>query len=138
MSTLNVNTLKTDTITGYTSGNSVNVKGESSTTTNLRQGLAKVTASITLSGSANTASSLNVSSVADGGTGLNTLTVTNAFSAAKAAVPNMTNHDDSYNRGTAVDDTGTTDFILRMFQSSSSALSDADTDHAITIHGDLA
>ena len=76
--------------------------------------------------------------VSDGGTGLNTLNITNAFSAAKAAVPNMTNHDNSYNRGTAVDDTGTSAFILRIFQASGGGLSDADTDHSVTIHGDLA
>ena len=50
----------------------------------------------------------------------------------------MTNHDNSYNRGTAVDDPGTTDFILRIFQASGGGLSDSDTDHAVTIHGDLA
>ena len=50
----------------------------------------------------------------------------------------MTNHDDSYNRGTAVDDTSTSAFVLRMFQASGGGLSDDATDHAITIHGDLA
>ena len=60
------------------------------------------------------------------------------FRVVKSAVPNMTNHDNSYNRGTAVDDTGTTDFILRMFQASGGGLSDDATDHAVTIHGELA
>ena len=69
---------------------------------------------------------------------MNTLNITNAFSGTKAAVPNMTNHDDSYNRGTAVDDTGTSAFILRIFQASSGSLSDTQTDQAVTIHGDLA
>ena len=101
-------------------------------------GSARVTADITLGGVANSASSLNVSSVADGGTGLNTLTVTNVFSNALSSVPHMTNHDSSYNRGTAVDNTSTTNFELRIFQSSSGSLSDSDTDHSVTIHGDLA
>ena len=114
------------------------VKSGGSANTNLKQGLAKVVANITLSGSSNSDAALNVSSVSDGGTGLNTLNITNAFSGAKAAVPNMTNHDDSYNRGTAVDDTGTSAFILRIFQASSGSLSDTQTDQAVTIHGDLA
>ena len=119
--------LKVDSI-GKTSGS----------TQDTMAGMAKVTANVTLSGSSNSDAALNVSSVSDGGTGLNTLNVTNAFSAVKAAVPNMTNHDNSYNRGTAVDDTGTSAFILRIFQSSSGSLSDADTDQAVAIHGDLA
>jgi len=130
--------LKVDKFTGITTAGEITITLENSETQILQKGLAKVTASITLGGSANAASSLNVSSVADGGTGLNTLTVSNPFSNVKSAVPNMTNHDGSYNRGTAVDDTGTTDFILRIFASSSGSLSDSDTDHAVTIHGDLA
>ena len=130
--------LKVDKFTGITTAGEITITLENSETQILQKGLAKVTASITLGGSANAASSLNVSSVADGGTGLNTLTVSNPFSNVKSAVPNMTNHDNSYNRGTAVDDTGTTDFILRIFQASGGGLSDSDTDHAVTIHGDLA
>ena len=130
--------LKVDKFTGITTAGEITITLENSETQILQKGLAKVTANITLGGSANAASSLNVSSVADGGTGLNTLTVSNPFSNVKSAVPHMTNHDNSFNRGTAVDDTGTTDFILRIFQSSSGSLSDSDTDHAVTIHGDLA
>ena len=115
-----------------------NIGKTSGSTQDTMAGMAKVTANVTLSGSSNSDAALNVSSVSDGGTGLNTLNVTNAFSAVKAAVPNMTNHDNSYNRGTAVDDTGTSAFILRIFQSSSGSLSDADTDQAVAIHGDLA
>ena len=130
---------KIDTLKGKTTAGSISVEiTEGSTTTNLQQGLAKVVANISLSGSSNSDAALNVSSVSDGGTGLNTLNITNAFTGAKAAVPNMTNHDDSYNRGTAVDDTGTSAFILRIFQASSGSLSDTQTDQAVTIHGDLA
>jgi hypothetical protein len=130
--------LKVDTLTGVTTAGAITITLENSESQILQKGLSKVTASITLGGSANAASSLNVSSVADGGTGLNTLTVSNPFSNVKSAVPQMTNHDSGYNRGTSVDDTGTTDFILRIFQSNSAGLSDSDTDHAVTIHGDLA
>ena len=130
--------LKVDKITGVSTAGEVTITLENSESQILQKGLAKATANITLSGSSNSDAALNVSSVSDGGTGLNTLNVTNAFSAAKAAVPSITNHDNSYNRGTAVDDTGTSAFILRIFQSSSGSLSDSDTDQAVTIHGDLA
>ena len=106
--------------------------------TTISKGVAKVTANITLGGSSTSDAALNVSSVSDGATGLNTLNLSNAFGGVKEAVPNMTNHDDSYNRGTAVDDTSTSAFVLRMFQASGGGLSDDATDHAITIHGDLA
>ncbi len=120
-----------------TFSDTVTLEGSNNTAV-LHKSLAKVIANITLSGSSNSDAALNVSSVSDGGTGLNTLNITNAFSGTKAAVPNMTNHDDSYNRGTAVDDTGTSAFILRIFQASSGSLSDTQTDQAVTIHGDLA
>jgi len=103
-----------------------------------KQQAAKLVANCTLGGALNTASSLNVSSLADGGTGLNTVNASNAFSAAKAAVPNLTNHDGSYNRGVAVDDASASAFITRTFTSSSGSLSDSDTDTALAIHGDLA
>ena len=147
MSTIKVDTIQKtggasaisiDTLSGVTTAGEINITLENSESQILQKGLSKVTANITLGGSANAASSLNVSSAADGGTGLNTLTVSNPFSNVKSAVPHMTNHDSGYNRGTAVDDTGTTDFILRIFQSSSGSLSDSDTDHSVTIHGDLA
>jgi len=133
MSKIVVNTLE-----GKTTAGEITVTLENSESQILQKGLAKVTANLTLGGASNADAALNVSSVSDGGTGLNTLTVTNIFSNALSSVPNMTNHDDSYNRGTAVDNTSTTDFILRMFQASSGSLSDSDTDHSLTIHGDLA
>ena len=133
MSKIVVNTLE-----GKTTAGEITVTLENSESQILQKGLAKVTANLTLGGASNADAALNVSSVSDGGTGLNTLTVTNIFSNALSSVPNMTNHDDSYNRGTVVDNTSTTDFILRMFQASSGSLSDSDTDHSLTIHGDLA
>jgi len=101
-------------------------------------GSAKLTANTQVNGTSNSAASLNVSSVADGGTGLNTVNASSAFSAAKAAVPNITNHDGSFNRGTAVDDASASAFITRIFTASGGSLSDSDADTAIAIHGDLA
>ena len=78
MSTILVNTL-----TGTTTAGSIAVTGEgNSTTTNLQQGLAKMFAFVEYVSSGDSFSltnSLNVSSSTDDGTGLNTITVTNAF-----------------------------------------------------------
>mgnify|MGYP003114084865 CR=1 FL=1 len=137
--------LNVDTIVDKAGSGGTNVKvGSTSTfiggsaTLNLVKGVAKVTANITVAGSLNAASSLNVSSVADGATGLNTITVSSPFSNVKSAVPHMTNHDSGYNRGGAVDDGATATFIVRLHQSSSGNLIDTDGDQAVTIHGDLA
>ena len=107
-------------------------------TQNTVQGLAKLVAGCTLAGSLNAASSLNVSSLADGGTGLNTVNATNAFSAAKAAVPSATIHDALYSRAINIDDTSASAFITRVFTSDGGALTDDNVDSAVVIHGDLA
>ena len=130
--------LKVDTITGVTTAGEITITLENSETQILQKGLAKVTAHLTLGGVSDSDAALNVSSVADGGTGKNTLTVTNPFTSATAAVGNISNHDDSYNRGTGIRDASASEFETFMFTSSSGSLSDSDTDHAVTIHGDLA
>ena len=130
--------LKVDSITGVTTAGEITITLENSESQILQKGLAKVTANIQVDATSNSDASLNVSSVADGAAGLNTLTVTNPFSAIKSAVPCMENHDSSYNRGTGVDDASASVFILRLFRSSTSALTDDEGDVAITIHGDLA
>ena len=107
-------------------------------TQNTVQGLAKLVAGCTLAVSLNAASSLNVSSLADGGTGLNTVNATNAFSAAKAAVPSATVHDALYSRAINIDDTSASAFITRVFTSDGGALTDDNVDSAVVIHGDLA
>ena len=101
-------------------------------------GSAKVTGNLQPDGSSNSAVALNISSVTDGGTGLNTVAVSNAFSAALAVSALITNHDNSYNRSHGVDDTSASSFITRSFVSSSGSLSDADTAHSIAFFGDLA
>ena len=73
-----------------------------------------------------------------GSTWKNTLAVTSVFSSATAAVGNISNHDDSYNRGTGIRDASASQFETFMFQASSGSLSDDDTDHSVAIHGDLA
>jgi len=130
--------LVVDKLTGRGTSGVITVTLENSESQILQQGLAKVTANIKGDGTSNADAALNVSGVVDGSAGINTLTISNPFSAIKSAVPHMTNHDSGYNRGTAVDDASTSVFILRIFQSNSGSLLDADTDHSVTIHGDLA
>ena len=130
--------LKVDKFTGITTAGEITITLENSKSQILQKGLAKVTAHITLAGASDSDAALNVSSVADGGTGKNTLTVTNPFTSVTAAVGNISNHDDSYNRGTGIRDASASEFETFMFQASSGSLSDSDTDHSVTIHGDLA
>jgi hypothetical protein len=130
--------LVVDKLTGRGTPGVITVTLENSESQTLQQGLAKVTANILVNGTSNADASLNVSGVVDGSAGINTLTISNPFSAIKSAVPNMENHDSSYNRGTNVDDASASVFILRIHQSSSGSLTDSEGDLAITIHGDLA
>ena len=99
--------LKFDTLTTSDSKNTNTEK--SLDTSYIFNGVAKHWMSATEPGSVG--DSFNLSSTSDGGTGLNTLNVSSAFSNVKASVPNMTNHDDSYNRGTTVDDASVILFI---------------------------
>ena len=130
--------LKVDKFTGITTAGEITITLENSETQILQKGLAKVTAHLTLAGASDSDAALNVSSVTDGSTGKNTLVVTNPFTSATAAVGNISNHDDSYNRGTGIRDASASQFETRMYVSSSGSLSDDDTDHSVTIHGDLA
>ena len=130
--------LKVDKFTGITTAGEITITLENSETQILQKGLAKVTAHLTLAGASDSNAALNVSSVTDGSTGKNTLVVTNPFTSATAAVGNISNHDDSYNRGTGIRDASASQFETFMFQASSGSLSDDDTDHSVAIHGDLA
>ena len=72
--------LKVDSITGVTTAGSISVTGEgNSTTTNLQQGLAKAWLNINQTSTQAIRDSFNVSSIADNGTGLTTVTVSSAF-----------------------------------------------------------
>jgi len=130
--------LKVDKFTGITTAGEITITLENSETQILQKGLAKVTAHLTLAGASDSDAALNVSSVTDGSTGKNTLVVINPFTSATAAVGNISNHDDSYNRGTGIRDASASEFETFMFQASSGSLSDDDTDHSVAIHGDLA
>ena len=133
-----MSTIKTNTLTGVTTAGEITITLENSESQILQKGLAKVTAHLTLAGASDSDAALNVSSVTDGSTGKNTLVVTNPFTSATAAVGNISNHDDSYNRGTGIRDASASQFETFMFTASSGSLSDSDTDHSVTIHGDLA
>lgn len=122
--------LKADTLEHSTAG--------SLDTQYVVKGSAKVTGNLQSDASSNAAVSLNISSVADGGTGLNTVTVTNAFSAALAVAALISNHDSSYNRAGTVDNTSASAFITRMYTASGGTLSDSDAAHSIAFFGDLA
>ena len=73
--------IKTNVFEGQTTAGSISVQGEGTNTTNLQQGLAK--SWVNFDGSATDAASrdtFNVSSMADRGTGLATITLTSAMS----------------------------------------------------------
>ena len=81
--------LKVDTLTGVTTAGSISVTGEgNSTTTNLQQGLSKQWAYF-IATMASIADSLNVSSIADEGTGDSGINITNAMSSANYANSNI-------------------------------------------------
>ena len=147
MSTIKVDTIQKtggasaisiDTLSGVTTAGAITITLENSESQILQKGLAKVTANVRQGGANEANSNLNISSVADGGTGLNTINAANAFSAALAAVALGTIHDGSYNRGINIDNTSTSAFVTRAFTSSSGALVDADSDTSVAIFGDLA
>ena len=131
--------LKVDELRGIAAAGDITITAENNSDTfSLQQSVAKVTGNLQADGSSNSAVSLNISSVADGGTGLNTITVTNIFSAALAVAPLASNHDNSYNRSIAVDDSSASSFITKGYRSSYGDLTDDTIAHAIAFFGDLA
>jgi len=130
--------LKVDKFTGVTTAGAITITLENSESQILQKGIAKLTGNVTQAASLNANSSLNISSVADGSAGVNTITATNPFSAELAAVGLATIHDSSYNRGINIGNTSTTDFITRAFTSNTGGVQDTDADTAVAILGDLA
>jgi len=129
----------TNKLTGKTAAGSVTITAENNSDTyTLQQTVAKVTGNIQEDGSSNSAVSVNISSVTDGSTGLNTIAVTNAFSAALAVAALASNHDNSYNRAIAVDDSSASSFITKGFRCSVGDLTDDTIAHSIAFFGDLA
>jgi len=101
-------------------------------------GSAKVLGNLQADGSSNSDISLNISSVTDGSTGLNTVAVSNAFTAALAVAALIANHDSSYNRTHTVDDTSASSFVTRSVTASGGTLTDVNPAHSIAFFGDLA
>lgn len=129
----------TNKLTGKTAAGNVTITAENNSDTyTLQQTVAKVTGNIQEDGSSNSAVSVNISSVTDGSTGLNTIAVTNVFSAALAVAALASNHDNSYNRAIAVDDSSASSFITKGFRCSVGDLTDDTIAHSIAFFGDLA
>jgi hypothetical protein len=124
-----MSTLKADTIVGADGTSPVTLT---------KQSAAKVTGNLQGDGSSNSTVSLNISSVTDGSAGLNTVAVTNAFTAALAVAALIANHDSSYNRTHTVDDTSASSFITRSVTASGGTLTDTNPAHSIAFFGDLA
>ena len=149
MSTIKVDTYLTrggaseiaiDKLKGASSAGSMTVVGEGgSTTTNLQQGLAKMFVSVDQGSSQSINESFNVSSIADGGTGLTEATLTNAHSDANY-VPVASMIVASNRRVVIGTQSSNTASIVKydVFQESSySTLADASSVVGNT-HGDLA
>ena len=128
----------TDTVKGNTTAGSINVVGEGgSNTTNLQQGLCKTF--ILFNGESTPASrgSFNVTSISDGGTGLYTLNLTNAFNDGNHAdvSSNSNGFCITHNTGSPVLAGASTSHV----NSKNAAGSDIDSGFISTAcHGDLA
>ena len=141
MSTLNVTTTTTDTLTGQSVGGSVAVTAEGgSTTTNLQQGLTKAWGNYDYDGTQAFADSFNFSGITDGGTGIAALTYTNNMGNANyASITNNVLDTGSY-AGTNMldhDSTISTSVVSTRGQHDVSSLTDIEL-AGIDIKGDLA
>ena len=121
------------------SANSMTIRGEGTAQTSIQQGLAKMFVSVNQGGSQSINESFNVSSIADGGTGLTEATLTNAHSDANY-VPVATIIIASNRRVIVGSQSGHTASVVKydVFQESTySTLADASSVVGNT-HGDLA
>tara|TARA_A100001015_G_scaffold257176_1_gene299663 strand:- start:29 stop:385 length:357 start_codon:yes stop_codon:yes gene_type:complete len=100
-------------------------------------GVAKAISKQTPSGTQISATSLNISSVTDGSTGINTTAFTNAFNSASETVTTGICHDNNYNRAVAWLDTSASQSESRTFRTSVGDLID-DFDFTMITHGNLA
>ena len=126
--------LKLNTLTGASTAGSIAVTGEgNSTTTNLQQGLAKSWITFKSDSSFINRDSFNVSSLADGGAGYGTATMTNVMSSIYHTT-HSTSNDENAHAGSGSHTTAN----YQMFSKNSShSLTDADGQYG-TVHGDLA
>ena len=134
MSTLVVDTVKPETLTGQSTAGSIAVTGEgNSTTTNLQQGLAKNFMSATEPGSVG--DSFNVGSTTDAGSGLHTVVLTNnTATTAHAVVTGMQDAD----MACLSDSNRATNGYMVTGLSRADSLSRVDGDHFSALFGDLA
>jgi len=127
-------TLKTNTLTGTSTAGSIAVTGEgNSTTTNLQQGLAKSFITFRSDSSFINRDSFNVSSLADGGAGFGTATMTNVMSSIYHTT-HSTSNDENAHAGSG---SHTTANYQLFSKNSSHSLTDATSQYG-TVLGDLA
>jgi uncharacterized membrane protein YcgQ (UPF0703/DUF1980 family) len=129
-------TLKINTLTGVTTAGSIAVTGEgNSTTTNLQQGLAKSWITFKSDSTFINRDSFNVSSLADGGAGFGTMTMTSAMSTGHHTVHSTSSDENSHSSSEASNHTTT---VYQSFSKNSShSLTDTAAQYA-TVYGDLA
>jgi hypothetical protein len=139
--------LKVDTLTGVTTAGSISVTGEgNSTTTNLQQGLCKAWLNIDQTSTQAIRDSFGISSIADSGTGLTTVTVSNAFAnndylanIALRMQSTVSNTGSSGGVDTSDGSTTITTTAHRLSYINTGSTGDADTPYGgSSIHGDLA
>jgi len=141
--------IKTNTFKGQTTAGSITVQGENTATTNLQQGLAK--AWVNFDGTATDAAArdgFNNASMTDGGTGIYTVTITNAMNSTNSMVVSGLCTDDAAANNHVANIsllrtsggspfTTTTVGFNTVFETSGATLNDMDF-VTVAIHGDLA
>ena len=141
--------IKTNVFEGQTTAGSITVQGEGSATTNLQQGLAK--AWVNFDGTASGAAArdgFNNASMTDGGSGIYTVTITNAMNSTNSmVVSGLCTDDNAANNHVANISllrtsggspfTTTTVGFNTVFETSGATLNDMDF-VTVAIHGDLA
>ena len=134
--------IKVDTLTGKTTAKTVTVTVGASATMSLEQGLAKCFINFNGTGTIATRDSLNVASHSDDGTGLYTITFTNAFNNDDYVGSGLSRNPGVSTGGTAQfpsnsDSDQTTSSVQHYTVNTSGAAADFSHNHVI-IHGDLA
>tara|TARA_R100000149_G_scaffold62675_1_gene32932 strand:+ start:363 stop:797 length:435 start_codon:yes stop_codon:yes gene_type:complete len=140
--------LKVDTITGVATAGSIAITGEgNSTTTNLQQGLLKMWADLSGSGTPAIDDSTNTSSVTDVGTGERRINLTNSMSNTNyMAIAGMINDGNSggsrgaagHHLGTQATDSVQYKILYGSTASSDGNVSDSGVQDGCGIAGDLA
>ena len=129
--------IKVDTLTGKTSAGNITVTSEGGAATmQLQQGLAKVWASVDYSGGTPSAGdSLNVSSFTDNGTGDYDANFASNMSNSNYGAGGISIHN---TRVAAYFNPASTDFNVKVYDISISALTTNDAGSKFSIQGDLA